>query len=188
MLGGEREAAVCTRATTTNGHRRAREIRNKEQDKREIFPEPQAPRDPERCGERRCTHSGVGRAVGVTGVCGLRVVMQLFLVVGQIMLQTSGPLTTTAATGPTGAKAWTHGHRLTAAVTSDRCTGLVGRRGKGKNGEGGTGKTERLVRARDGEEERKCEAAQRQMYCEQPPLCSRQVLTTDCPLTDLHPN
>lgn len=132
MLGGEREAAVCTRATTTNGHRRVREIRNKEQDKREIFPEPQAQRDLERCGERRCTHSGVGRAVGVTRVCGQRVVMQLFLVVRQIMLQTSGPLTTTATTGPTGAKARTHGHWLTAAVTSDRCTGLVGRRGKGK--------------------------------------------------------
>lgn len=129
MLGGERESAVCTRATTKNGHRRVREIRNEEQDKREIFREPHT--SSERCGERWRTHSGVGRAVGVTRVCGLRVVMQVFLVVRQIMLQTSGPLTTTATAGPTGAKAGTH-YWLTAAVTSDRCTGLVGRKGKGK--------------------------------------------------------
>lgn len=127
MLGGERESAACTRATTTNGHRRAREIRNKEKIReKQSESHVQAQRDTERCAERCCTHSGVGRAVGVTGVWGLRVVMQVFLVVRQIMLQTSGPLTTTATAGPTGAEAWTHGHWLTAAVTSDRCAGLVG--------------------------------------------------------------
>lgn len=78
------------------------------------------------------------------------------------MLQTPGPLTTT---GPTGAKAWTHGCCLTAAVTSHRCTGLVGgkdgnKREERKHEVGGKGKGKRLVWVRDREDERNCEAAQ----------------------------
>lgn len=86
------------------------------------------------------THSCVGRAIGVTCVCRLMVVMRVLLV-GQIMLQTCvgerGPApgalaaaaaaatATAAASGPTGA---THSCCLTAVVTSHRCAGLMGRK------------------------------------------------------------
>lgn len=91
----------------------------------------------------------MGRAVGVARVRGMRVVMRVLLLVGQVMLQTApGRLTATGTSAPSGAKAWTHSCCLTAVVTSHRCTGLVfGRTGtmwgreKGKQ----VGKAKRLV-------------------------------------------
>lgn len=79
---------------------------------------------------------------------GLVVVMWLLLM-GNVVLQIStgeggaapGPLTSTATSDPTGAKAWTRGCSLTAVITSDCCTRLVGvkdtnRVGKGKGNVG----------------------------------------------------
>lgn len=64
--------------------------------------------------------------------------MWVLLVVGYIMLQvctgeggtTPGTLTTTATSGPTGAKAGAHTCCLTAVVTSHCCTGLERRKWK----------------------------------------------------------
>lgn len=123
-----------------------------------------------------CTHSCVDRAVGVTRVCGLMVVMWVLLMAGQVVRQacmgegrtTPGPLTTTATSGPIGAKAWTHGCCLTAVVPSHCYTGLEGGMERGMErwnrrlGKKGKERCKGWVRGKRSKK-RKCEGVQWQM-------------------------
>lgn len=131
----EKEFAACVRAslmvTATNRLQSERETRRTFL----VFKEIIATQQLEMTEEIYSTHSRMRWAVSVASVRGLRVVLRMLLLVRYIMLQTCtgerrpapGPLTTTATSGPIGAKTWTHGCWLTAVETSHCCTGLEGR-------------------------------------------------------------
>lgn len=141
MGGGDGERICCVRKSFPDGNCN-QSTPKRERDKKNIlgiqrnYCNTAARNDREvQTQEIYCTHSRMRWAVSVASVRGLRVVLRMLLLVRYIMLQTCtgerrpapGPLTTTATTGPIGAKTWTHGCWLTAVETSHCCTGLEGR-------------------------------------------------------------